>query len=231
MPRISRYSRCDDDDYWYDKWCEYREQQEEEEEAMRWYAEVDENCDCTWAEGEEGSRYTECSWGPQPLIRCNWHKARAAARAAGEAAALAAALAAATAEEERAAAAAAALVARRAALQERLGVVFPEGYTLPAKPNPTIVPAHRWYAQIMYVRERLTVLEGKGLPDELRIRFIGEMFQYLALPENFGLVRENTKFRTTIQAKLAEFRADPRAAPLADVMDTLDAACAGAATV
>lgn len=160
MPRIEA-----DDDYWYATWCEYRDQEEEQEEA-----------------------YT-----------CDWHKEW----------------------EVIAAEAAAAEAAAFAALKERVGIELPDTYIPSSASLPIISPTHPWCAQILYMRERLHILNGIGLDGEVRVKLIGDIFTYLVLPENVGLLHSNATFREVVRAKITEFRADARATSIMSVMDTL----------
>jgi len=95
---------------------------------------------------------------------------------------------------------------------------------IPQSSMPLIATTHAWRDQIVYVRERLYLLEVRGLPEDMRIRLIGEIFTFLAAPENFGIVRTNDKFRTVVTAKLAEFRGDARSSPIRAAIDGMSTA-------
>jgi hypothetical protein len=83
-----------------------------------------------------------------------------------------------------------------------------------------------WHKQIAYIRERLYILEGTGLAEEMRVKIISDVFTYMAEPENIGLLRTNAVFRQVVVIKIAQFRSDPRAAAISDVLDRLEAALA-----
>jgi hypothetical protein len=210
MPRHDSY----DDERAYEKWCEYREQQEEAERQEAWEAEVDENCKCVYEEDNAHYRYYDWDY-VKPIEICTWHAERAAAAAKAAAAEAAAALA--KAAEKKV------YVEEMAA---RLRVELPANYIVPQISIPPRPSAHEWRDQILYVRERLYLLQGSGLPEETRLKLISEVFEFLAQPENVGLVRSNAKFRAVVEAKLAEFRGDSRAELIRESLERMEAVLA-----
>ncbi len=224
MPRRSRYGSYDDDRA-YEAWLEAKEAAEEAEAAEAWEAEVDENCECVYEADKQHYRYYDWEW-VAPVSRCAWCAERFAARAAAEAEQVAAEKRRAAEAAERAAALAAEKKAYTEELAARLHVTLPADYVIPQTSMPLVAPGHAWRDQIVYVRERLYLLDGRNLPQETRIRLIGEIFTFLAAPENFGLVRTNANFRTVVAAKLAEFRGDARAEPIRAAIDGMEAALA-----
>lgn len=223
MPYWSRYDR--DEERAYEAWLEAKEAAEEAEAAEAWEAEVDENCECVYEADKQHYRYYDWDW-VEPLERCAWCAERFAARAAEEAERQAAEERRAAAAAERAAAAAAEKKACTEELAARLHVELPADYVIPQSSMPLIPPAAAWRDQIVYVRERLYLLEGRHLPEDTRIRLIGEIFTFLAAPENFGIVRTNDKFRAVVATKLAEFRGDARAEPIRAAIERMDMALA-----
>ena len=221
MPRRSRYSW--DDERAYDAWLEYREQQEEREAEEAWEAEVDENCECIWAPGDEHCKYWESEY-TRPVTRCSWHAERAAA-AAERAAIWQEQLAREERErkerEERAAAEKKEAVA---AFATAIGIELPESYVAPLRSPPVYNPTHKWRAEIYHVGKLLYILDGQGLPEELRVQIIGRLFTYLSYPENIGLVYDNAKFRAVVIAKITEFRGDARAEPIKESLERMEAA-------
>lgn len=229
MPRRSRYDSYDDDRA-YDAWLEAREEAEEAERQAEWEAEVDENCECVYEEGKAHYRYYDWDW-VKPLEQCAWcaerARIRAEQKAAWQAEVAKTAAEAAKANVETAARVAAAAAAKKACTEElagRMGIVLPDTYILPLSSMPLLAPDAKWRDQIVYVRERLYILEGHGLPDETRIRLIGDIFTFLAAPENMDIVRANDKFRAVVAAKLAEFRGDKRAEPIQGAIERMEAA-------
>jgi hypothetical protein len=193
----------------YDRYMEWREEQEEEDRYLEWEAEVDAQCECAWEREDEEShlKYLELPW-KAPQIQCAFHRQLAEEHAEYAAQAHAAAAEWYREQEEKEARAAASLHIRVAAVEilER------------AK-----IGQHRFKVPIAYVKARLTVIERPGLPQDDRIQLIREIFTHLALPEVRPLLVEHQKFRDVVQAKINEFRGDPRAAELETDMDPLEA--------
>lgn len=229
MPR--RYSY--DDDRAYEAWLEYREQQEELEAEEAWEAEVDKHCECVYEPGQDHYRYYDWEW-VKPVTQCSWHAARGAARRAEEERQKRERI-----EREKSWRAEEELrrqdadkwkalaTVTLAAVAEEIGVDLPKGYAAPTRSLPVYNPTHAWRDQIYYVAKRLYILDGQGLPEELRVQVIGQIFEYLSQPENFGLVRANAKFRAVVAAKVAEFRGDARAEPIKEPLERMDAALSG----
>ena len=196
----------------YERYMEWRDEQEEEDRYLEWEAEVDAQCECAWEPEDEEYRlkYLELPW-KAPQTQCAFHRQLEEFHDAA-------------AEERRAEAQAAAddwyreleEAEARAAVSLDIRVAAVEIL------ERAKIGQHRFKAPIAYVKARLTVIERPGLSQDDRIQLIREIFTHLALPEVRPLLVENQKFCDVVQAKINEFRGDPRAAELESDMDPLE---------
>jgi hypothetical protein len=180
----------------YERWLDIRDELEEEEELDAWEDAVENNCMCVYETGKGHHRYRAWDW-VAPQVLCDWHKSQAAWRAR---------------ENKR--------------QMEAAGIELPAGYVWPTSCPPNVAEDHPWHDELLYVRARLFVLEGAKLGLQLRLKLISEIFEFMADPANIELLRSNVKLRATVVAKVSEFRADARAAPMKGILDRLEAALA-----
>ena len=229
MPRRYSYDYDYEDRYW-----EWREEQEEEERYLAWTSEVDEHCECVWTSDEEAEmlKYCRVPWkAPVQMCAFHVHIGEEDAAAEVERAAAGVAAAAAWAAERAAEEARVAEEMRRAEeAAEALRVARLQAEAAPL--NIRVAAAeilaraklgqHRFKQPIAFVQARLTIIEKGGLTQDERIGLIRDIFAYLAQPESRGLLADHARFRSVVQAKINEFRDEPRAAEIVGIMNQLE---------